>query len=257
MKKVIAIIGAVLIVLAILSLVLNSMGYISTVEVPSNQQATDVLTADTASPQMIISQQDTPKISGFQSVITAYVLINPSQQNQQFTISIGIEFTNTVTYGSDVYNAGQFYPFPNVIKHTSSNGNSFQINIATNERSSNIPLLTSGFIIPDSNIGRAYYIQVSSQNSFSYSYKADAKQRIGLFIEVPLFIIGVLVAIVGMVLKDNGAPRKLKTRSWQEPTLGGSNSRSSSLKNPLRSSSSKRGAGGSTSTPKASTSVNC
>lgn len=258
MKKVITIIGAVLIVLAILSLVLNSMGYITTIEVPSNKYGTDVKTG-TSNPQLIISEFNTTKISGYQSVITAYIRINPDQnvQNQQFNITIGIEFSNSVAYGSNSYAANTYYPIGNSIQKTASGTNSFQINIATKERSSKIPILTSGFIMPDSNIGRSYYIQVSSLNSFTYSYKADAKQQIGLFIGVPLFIIGIIVVIAGVVLKDSGSPRKLKTRSWQEPTLGGVSSKSSYSRNSLKSSSSKKGSGGSAPKPRVSTAVNC
>ena len=111
------------------------------------------------------------------------------------------------------------------------------------ERSISLPILTTGLNIPSSSVVREYYITITSTIPFTYSYNVVARSRIGLPIGMFLFVVGIIVTVVGVVLKESGSPKALKRRSWQEPTLGGSaNSRNS--KTGRTGGSSRSGSGG-------------
>lgn len=255
MRKIITIIGVILIILAITTLVINQRDYLTTTEIPTTQQ-TNVFSG-VSQPQLLLSESQTQKISGFQSSITAYIVINPSNANEQFTITIEVSFPTSIYPGCNDQNINQKCSVTQV-SYTAPDANPHQVNVVSLERSTSIPLLTSGLTVPSSAV-REYYIQITSASgdtSFSYSYEAIARSRLGLYIFTPLLVIGIALTVAGVVLRDSSKGKKLKTRSWQEPTLGGSPTRNFSRS--MRSFSGKKNkSGGSPAPVRVSSSVNC
>ncbi len=255
MRKIITLIGVILIVLAVTSLFLNNFDYISTIEVPANKDATNAY--DVTQPQLLLNSSDTQKLTGIQSSITAYIVIVPSQINQQFNISILIQFpTNVYPNCNSELNINQLCSLGVFLQYTSTNMNPHQVNIVSLERSHSIPVITSGLAIPSST-NRQYYLQINSANSFSYSYNVVARSRFGLFVYIPLFVIGIIVTVVGVVLKGSTRSKTLKKRSWQEPTLGGSSVFKNSSNSAKSKNSSQRVDNSSGHSVKVSTAVSC
>ena len=226
MKKIITIIGTVIIVLAVTSLILNSMDILATTEVPGNDNPSNV-TSNINQPHLLLSQSQTQKISGLSSSITVYISLVPTQEKQVFNIQIGVMFPTSVYSGCNTAsNLNQICTVASKT-YTAKSLQPSQVNVITMERSSAIPLITSGLTVPSS-AAREYYITISSDTPFTYSYKTVARSRIGLPIALLLFVVGIIVTVTGVVLKEGSGKRTLKKRSWQEPTLGGnSNSRRS------------------------------
>lgn len=234
-RKTIAIIGVIFIILAVLSLVIFSFtDFLAPIEYNSGQQSGSANTYNT-----VISQSNTRRISGLYSSITFYVAIavaNPGI-SQNFVITIGIVFPNALYEGKSCTPVS---PCTLVNGKQVTLTKDSQINLQTFERKYTIPLLTSGSItLPNSNTDRYYVLQVSSANSFNFSYQVVAKSRLGIFIGSPLLLIGIVATIIGFVAKDGTQQLKsMKKRSWQEPTLGG-NANSNRSANASKSSSAK------------------
>ena len=255
MRKIITIIGIVIIVLAFVAVIfLNSYDVLATKEVSSNQ------TTGTSGWNLVFDQTQTKEISGFESSLTFYVLLNLNNptQAQTFTITVGLSFPTGIYPGCN--DKAQNLADPcQVTNKTVTLSTSGQTTIQYAERSINIPIFTSGLSLKDSNTNRIYYIMVTSSQPFTFSYLGIAQARIGFFVGIPLLLIGIIVLVVGIVLKESGRIKPMKARSWQEPTLGGNASKGSSTMYSRKAKKSSKGGGGSgvPQSSKVTTSVNC
>lgn len=218
MNTKLAISGGVLLVLAITSLVLFQF---TDFLAPTEADSTTLVGGSTNGWNPVFNQSTTPQISGLYSALTVLVQLYPSIDNQEFTIQIGLQFPTGQFPGcNDVGN-------PNLpciaaeAKFTVTGDSRVSIQ-AFERRLPAIPLLVSGNGIP-ADTPRVYYVSVSSTQSFHYDYRGVARSRFGFILFLPLLIASIAVLVVAFVKDSSGAGfGRLKKRSWQEPTLGGS-----------------------------------
>ncbi len=149
MRKVIIIIGVIIIALSFVSIILNTTNILATKQFTTTQ--TDV-NSNFEQEQVLINSTMTKKISGIYSSVDIYVLLNPTAANQEFTITIGIRFPNNAYPACNV-KANEYCQITSKTVTASSN-NGFQKNLQIQENSIKIPLLTSGLNIPSSNYDR-------------------------------------------------------------------------------------------------------
>ena len=240
MRKIITIIGIVIIVMACVAVIfLNSSDVLASKEVASTQAT------GTSGWNLVFDLTQTKKISGIESSLTFYVFLNLNNpaQSQTFTITVGLSFPSGIYPGCN--DKAQNLADPcQVTSSTVTLSTSGQKSIQYAERSISIPLLTSGLSLQDSNTNRMYYIMVTSSQPFTFSYLGIAQARIGFFVGIPLLLIGIIVLVAGVVLKESGRIKPMKARSWQEPTLGGSANKGSSFMSSRKAPKSSKGGGG-------------
>ena len=266
MRKIITIVGVVFIILGITSMVLGFMDILVLNGFSTDTSSTINVNSSTGG--VFKSQQQVLNFcSGCQTIqadkplytsIKTYFQISSSVVDQKFDIQLGI-----IIHGSTNYcTADQLCLLPQKINGftVGDPSNPKQGSILTTERTLTIPLIISDGIQIPTSTPREYNLIISSSSSFSYVYKVVLKWRIFNPLGFLVSLIGLIVVIAGVVLKTpSGKGKKLKTRSWQEPTLGSASNRNSS-RSSLKSSNSKSSQGsysGSSNTVRPSTSVNC
>jgi hypothetical protein len=261
MRKVITIIGIIIIVLAMVSIVLTSMDVLASTTIPAQNNEVNVVGN---SNERILTVSDSKLMKGIYSSITVYIALKASTENQVFNIAIGIKFTSGIYPGCNDIDSEAICTVSLIenFRTTGTGSNTVpQTKITATERSLPIPLITSG-LTGLSSVDREYYITINSDQSFEYTYLSVVRDRIGALVSIALLVVGIIVIVIGFIAKPSGTGKMkpLKEKSWQEPTLGGS-SRNSSVKNSSRSSkspkSSKTSSIGGGSAARVATSVNC
>ena len=264
MRKIITIVGVVFIILGISSMALGFMDILVLNGFSTDTSSTINVNSNTGG--VFKSQQQVLDFcSGCQTIqadkpiytsIKTYFQISSTVADQQFDIQLGIIIHGNTNYCT----TDQLCLLPQKINGftVGSPSNPKQGSILTTERTLTIPLVMSDGIQISTNTPREYQLIISSNSPFSFVYKVVLKWRIFNPLGFLVSLIGLIVVIIGVVLKaPSGKTKKLKTRSWQEPTLGGTSNRNSARSSYQSSKSSKGSYGGSPNSVKASTSVNC
>lgn len=263
MKKVITIIGIIIIIIGISSMVLVSRdilafgGFKTSQSTQINSSPTNKLGTTVYEAQdTVLDQSVTKSIPSIYASIRTYFRITSSVDNQYFNISLGI-----IIYQQNSYCAtGQlcFLPVHKDGFTITNQGTNKQDSLLTTEHTlPTIPIILSSGLQISSNTQREYVIRITSDHSFTFIDQTFVKSRVIYPIATLFTIIGIIVTITGVVLKPaNGGSKKLRKRSWQEPTLGGTASLRNS-RGSIRSSTSSKGGIGNSSSPKVSSAVSC
>lgn len=263
MKKVITIIGIIIIIIGVSSMVLVSRDILAFGGFKTSLSGAYTSQATTSSGTSIYQSQATVlepttqySIPQYYSSIRVYFSIQSSVPDQQFNISLGIIINQQNSYCA----TGELCFIPGAIKNgftIPSPGSQNNGSVLTTERTlPSIPLIFSNGLQISSKTPHEYVLRITSTSSFSFQDQTYVKSRVVYPIALLFAIIGIIVTIIGVVLKPANGSKKLRKRSWQEPTLGGSSSMRNS-RGSFRSSKSSKGGTGNSSAPKISSAVTC
>lgn len=220
MKKVVLVLGIIVLILGIALPIVASTGIVSFTSVKTNIVSGNTADLPSKLPLTLFTVPTDVKQPPIHGSVTVRAAVTPSINDQTFTFKLFIKFLDQ-DYGGCQANVNCLAK--EVEKTISGGRNQVDLVFPVNQIIS-IPLLMAGQKI-DSNIRHQYILGIESNNSFSYDIESELNDRLLAPIGLVLLVIGLIVTILGLVLSENGAKqqkgRALPLQPAFEPTLGG------------------------------------
>ncbi|MHA2362984.1 MAG: hypothetical protein ACXAC7_03435 [Candidatus Hodarchaeales archaeon] len=257
MKKNITIAGVIVLIIGIVALIIGQTGIVSLggfgFEDPSSTGVTFTPGSNSVNEPLVMIPDEQAMPSIYSSLAIQVIIDHDDLGSHEFTLILQIRFPNE-EYSGCAQNT--LCELSRTTINVESDG--AQGGLSTSEYTIfRIPIIMQGYKVSNNN-QHQYVLTIESDTatSFTYQLKITAKSLLLVPIGGIIALIGLIITIIGAVLKPKevGRPQRLSLQPAFEPTLGGGTRRSTSPGRGSKKKGKSKKKGG---PPKRASSTNC